>query len=279
MASSTTAELVVCEIARSFGPEDDFIVASANNSGLVGIVLAQELYAPRISFYMAAKGKGAFLKHARFPFIIGQPPERFIETLVDMEEIFEAVGRGKYSMIMQPVQVDKYGYMNLSLVGDIHKPHRVFVGSRGVPDNTVNSPRIIYFVPNHNRRVFVEKVDFISGIGYGQERREGTVRWGAPSKVITNLCTLDFDEDTGEMRLKSVHPGVSVDEVKKNTDFDLRIPDPVPETDFPSDAELHWIKEIIDPSGISRLDFLKGEESQRVLSEIMRGTTYQRLYK
>jgi len=279
MAHHTNEEVIVCEIARSFGPDDDFIVSSTSNSGFVGIALAKELYAPKLCFWMAAKGKGAFLRNVRYPFMIGAPPERFIETLVDMEDIFDAVGRGMWCMIMQPVQIDKYGYMNLSLVGDIDKPSKVFVGSRGVPDNTVNSRRVLYFVPNHERRVFVEKVDFVSGLGYGKERRDGTIRWGAPVKVITNLCVLDFDEESGRMRLKSVHPGFTVDHVKSNTDFDLLIPDSVPETDLPSDEELHWIREIIDPSGISRLDFLKGEDFKRVLSEIMRGTTYQLLYK
>ena len=165
---STMEEINVCEIARSFGKDDDFVIAAANNSAIVGAVLAQELYAPRVSFSMGAKGKNAILRNVRYPFIVGKPPEGFIETLVDMEDIFEAVLRGNWCMIMQPVQLDKYGYMNLSLVGDINKPHRVFVGSRGVPDNTTNAPRIIYFVPSHSTRMFVEHVDFKSGIGHGK---------------------------------------------------------------------------------------------------------------
>jgi hypothetical protein len=81
------------------------------------------------------------------------------------------------------------------------------------------------------------------------------------------------------MRIKSAHAGVTLDQIKSNTSFDLLIPDSVPETDPPTDEELHWIREIIDPSGISRLDFLKGEDFKRVLSDIMRGTTYQLLYE
>ena len=248
-------------------------------SGFVGIALAQELYAPRLCFYMAAKGQAAFLRNVRYPFIVGAPPERFIETLITMEEVFESVGQRKWCMIMQAVQIDKYGYTNLSLVGDINNPSKVFVGSRALPDNTLNSPRTIFFVANHAKRVFVEEVDFRSGVGYGKERKEENLGWGAPEKIITNLCILDFDEETGRMRLKSIHPGVTVDDVKNNTDFDLLIPEPVPETEPPSDEELHWIREIIDPSGISRLDFLRGEDYKRVLSEIMWGTTYQLLYK
>jgi len=276
---ATMEETNVCEIARTFGKDDNFVIAATHNSAIVGAVLAQELYAPRVSFSMGAKGKNAILRNVRYPFIVGKPPEGFIETLLDMEDIFEAVLRGNWCMIMQPVQVDQYGYMNLSLVGNINKPDRVFVGSRGVPDNTTSAPRIIYFVPSHSSRIFVESVDFRSGVGYGQERKEGLVKYGAPVKVLTNFCILDFDEESGRMRLKSVHQGVTVDDIKSNTGFDLIIPDNVPETKPPSDEELHWIREIIDPCAISRLDYLRGEDHQYVLKEIMGGTTYDSLYK
>jgi acyl CoA:acetate/3-ketoacid CoA transferase beta subunit len=278
MVNYTTEEVVVCEIARSFGPADDFILSVTGNCGLVAGALAKELYAPRLNFYTAAKGTGAFLRNVRYPFVFGAPPEAFIETLVSMTEVFECVGRGKWCIMMQPVQIDKYGYMNLSLVGDKTRPSAVFVGSRGVPDNTVNAPFILYFVPNHVKRVFVEEVDFISGLGYGKERKDGTIKWGAPAKIITNLCVMDFDKESGRVRLKSIHNGVTLDQVKENTGFDLILPDVIPETEPPTDQELHWIREIIDPSGISRLDFVKGEEFNKILSDIMRGTTYQSLY-
>jgi len=278
MADYTFNEQVVCEIARSFGPDDDFVFSSGSNCGLVGGVLAKELYAPRLLLSMGAKGKSAFLDNVRYPFIVGAPPESFIETLVNMEEIFEIVGRGKWCILMQPVQLDKFGYMNLSMVGDMKKPSAVFVGSRGVPDNTVNAPSIMYFVPGHAARIFVEKVDFISGLGYGKERKDGVIKWGSPTTILTNLCVMDFEEGTGRVRLKSIHTGVTLDQIKENTGFDLILPDPVPETAPPTDEELHWIREVIDPAGISRLDFLKGKDFTRVLSEIMKGTGYQAIY-
>lgn len=270
----TLEELIVCEVARSYGPDDDFVVFATSNSGFVGLALAKELYAPRLCFYMGAKGTGAFLRDVRFPFVIGAPPERFIETLVGMDEVFNFVVGGKWCIITQPVQIDKYGYINLSLVGDKNKPSAVFVGSRGVPDNTVNAPRGVYWVPNHIKRVFVDKVDFISGLGYGKERKEGMVKWGAPVKVVTNLCILDFDEGTGRMRLKSIHNGVTLDQVKDNTGFDLIIPKSIPETTPPTDEELHWIRDVIDPFGVRRLDFLKGEDFKKAFSEIMKSISY-----
>ena len=270
MADYTFNEQIVSVIARSFGDNDDFIFSSTSNCGLVAGVLAKELYAPKLHLSMPAKGQYAFLNNVRFPFMFGAPPEEFIETLIGMNEIFELVVRGKWCILMQPVQLDQFGYMNLSMVGDMKKPSAVFVGSRGVPDNTVNAPRIMYFVPGHTTRSFVDKVDFISGLGYGKERKDGTVKWGAPAKVITNLCVLDFEEETGRVRLSSLHTGVTLDQVKESTGFDLVIPDPVPETAAPSEEELHWIREVIDPAGISRLDFLKGKDFMAAMSEIMK---------
>jgi acyl CoA:acetate/3-ketoacid CoA transferase beta subunit len=173
---------------------------------------------------------------------------------------------------MQPVQIDRNAYMNLSLVGDKLKPSAVFVGSRNVPDNTVNQPRTLYFVPHHSTRVFVDKVDFISGVGYGKEREEGLAKWGSPIEIISNLGVIDFDPETGRARLKSMHTGVSLNQVKENTGFDLIIPEPLPGMDPPTEEELHWIRDEIDPLGVRRLDFVRGEEYKQVMAEIMGGS-------
>ncbi len=271
MANFTIEEQIACYIARSFNPDDDFAVLATGPCGLVGLALAKELYAPRLSLLGHAKSRFAVMRQYRFPFMPGNPPPELIETLLTMDDVFALVVRGKYFIIMQPVQVDQNGYMNLSMVGDKFKPAAVFVGSRNVPDNTVNQPRTLYFVPNHNRRVFVEKVDFISGVGYGKERREGIAKWGAPIEILSNLCAIDFDPETGKARLKSVHTGVTVEHVQANTGFDLIIPEPLPGMDPPTDTELRHIRDEIDPLGVRRLDFVRGEEYKNVMAEIMSG--------
>ncbi|MFH1091552.1 MAG: CoA-transferase [Pseudomonadota bacterium] len=271
MTDFTLEEQVICSIARLFGPEDDLAVTATNASGLMALLLAKELYAPRLSVLSRAKGRWAFVRDIRFPFMPGNLPEECIETLVDMEEVFSFVVAGKYFIIMQPVQVDKYGYMNLSLVGDMHKPSMAFIGSRGVPDNTVNMPHTLYFLTQHLKRVFVEKVDFISGVGYGEERKQGLVKWGSPIRIMTNLCLIDFDEETGLARLKSIHSGVTLDQVRENTGFDLIIPETLTETEAPSEKELHFLREVMDPLGVRRLDFVRGDEYKKVMAEIMKG--------
>ncbi len=272
MSEYTIEEQIVCSIARSFKPDDDFTTVGMNPSGMAGLALAKELYAPKISLVSIlqnAEGRFGVLSQIRLPFIPGCPPEDTVETTLGMEEIFSLVVRGKYLILMQPVQLDQYGYTNLSLVGDKNAPSAVFVGSRGMPDNSVNMPRTIYFIPSHSKRIFVEKVDFISGIGYGKERTEGYAKWGDPVEVISNLGIIDFDKTNGRARLKSVYNGITPEQVQENTGFELIVPDQPPYLDPPTDEELHWIREVIDPLGVRRLDYLRGEAYQKVMQEIM----------
>jgi glutaconate CoA-transferase subunit B len=106
---------------------------------------------------------------------------------------------------------------------------------------------------DHERRNFVEKVDFISGVGYldgpGARERVGLKR-GGPCKVVTNMAILGFDPTTKRMRVESVHPDFTIDDVRKNTGFDLLTPDPVPQTPPPTVEEVRLIREKIDPKGV-----------------------------
>ena len=269
MTNYTREEQITCCIARSFSAEDNFCAIATSFSGSVALVLAKELYAPRLSLVGWAEGKYAILKDLRFPTTPGSPPEKCIETVFSSEEAFSLVVGGKWFVIMQAVQIDQHGYTNLSLLGDKFKPTQTFVGSRGVPTNTVVMPRTLLFVSNHVSRVFVKEVDFKSGVGYGDERKTGTVKWGAPIEVISNLCLMDFEEETGKARLKSLHTGVSLEQVKENTGFDLIIPEEISETPAPTDEELRLLRDVIDPCGVRRLDFVRGEEYKQVMSEIV----------
>ena len=271
MTDYTVEEQVICYLARSFDAEDSLGVFGVNNCMSIAMSLAKELYAPRLSLLAWVKGKYGVLGKLRFPFEQGQVPEDWIETLYSSEEAFAMVNSGKYLVVMQPVQIDQRGFMNLSLLGDMRKPKHSFVGSRGCPNNTVMQPRTFYFVPNHSPRVFVKRVDFRSGVGYGEERRSGLVRWGAPIEVITNLCIIDFDAEIGKARLKSLHKGITRPQVEENTGFELIVPDDLAETGTPTEAELRLIRGLIDPLGVRRLDFASRHEYARIEAEIQAG--------
>jgi acyl CoA:acetate/3-ketoacid CoA transferase beta subunit len=149
---------------------------------------------------------------------------------------------GRRHVMMGASQIDRHGNQNISCIGDWARPKRQLLGVRGAPVNTLNNPTS-YWVPRHSRRVFVEKVDFVSGVG--TDRGAFELRG-----IVTNLCVLDFDTPDHRMHLRSVHPGVTVDDVVAATGFGLAIDDRVPETRVPDDDELRWIRDVIDPNGI-----------------------------
>jgi acyl CoA:acetate/3-ketoacid CoA transferase beta subunit len=122
---------------------------------------------------------------------------------------------------------------------------------RGAPGNTIND-KTSYWVPQHGTRVFVEAVDVVSGVGYDRAAELGVAerRFHELGQVITNLCVMDFASADRRMRLRSVHPGVTVDDVVAATGFELVIDGDVPESRLPTDDELRWIREVIDPDGL-----------------------------
>jgi acyl CoA:acetate/3-ketoacid CoA transferase beta subunit len=122
------------------------------------------------------------------------------------------------------------------------------LGFRGAPGNTINDVTS-YWIPNHSKNVFVEHVDVVCGIGYHRAEQLGPVaaRYHEIRRVVTNLCVLDFNGSTHRMRLRSLHPGVTVDDVVEATGFDLEIPTRVEQTPIPDDDELRFIADVIDP--------------------------------
>jgi len=121
---------------------------------------------------------------------------------------------------------------------------------RGAPGNTINHATS-YWVPGHSDRVFVEKVDVVTGIGYDRAAALGPVasRFHEIRRVVSNLGVFDFATSDHRMRLASLHPGVTLDEVKKNTAFELVVAADVPTTRTPTESELRLLREVIDPGG------------------------------
>ena len=122
------------------------------------------------------------------------------------------------------------------------------LGVRGAPGNTVNHPTS-YWVPQHSTRVFVEQVDCVSGVGYDRAAAAGVTatEFHEIRRVVSNLGVFDFETPDHTMQIRSVHPGVSVDEVVAATGFPLEVPDDVPESRAPTDEELHLLREVLDP--------------------------------
>jgi acyl CoA:acetate/3-ketoacid CoA transferase beta subunit len=156
------------------------------------------------------------------------------------------VASGRRHVMMGAAQIDRFGNQNISCIGDWARPKAQLLGVRGAPGNTVNHP-VSYWVPKHSRRVFVEQVDMVSGVGYDRASRLGSPGFHELRRVVTNLAVLDFAGPDHSMRVASVHPGVSVSDVAEATGFLLAAPYQVPETRLPTSEELALIRERLDP--------------------------------
>lgn len=155
-------------------------------------------------------------------------------------ELFDAAGQGRIDVFfLGGVQID--GQANLNLVGTGEYPtlDRRFPGSFGSAYMYFTVPRVILLRPEHSRRVFVEKVDFISAPGVSPP---DVHRPGGPHALVTELCIMSFDRAKGRFRLESVHPGHTVEEVRDNTGFDFDVPDTVPMTPEPAPELLEILR-------------------------------------
>jgi glutaconate CoA-transferase subunit B len=161
--------------------------------------------------------------------------------------------RGEVSLGFSSVaQVDKYGNCNIVCIGDYQKPRVRLIGPIHQPGHLAYFGREIIVV-DHEKRNFVDRVDFISGVGFldGPGARERLrLPGGGPCMILTNKALFDFHPETRLARLKSIHPGVSLEDVRENTGFTHDyIPDDVPQTPLPTPEEIRVIREQVDPRG------------------------------
>ncbi|MEU5778295.1 CoA-transferase [Streptomyces venezuelae] len=159
---------------------------------------------------------------------------------------------GKRHVMMGASQIDRFGNQNISCIGDWSRPRRQLLGVRGAPVNTLNNP-VSYWVSRHSTRVFVEKVDMISGVGYDSAAAAGpsATRFHDLRRVVSDLGVLDFGGPDHAMRLVSLHPGATLDQVREATGFPLSVPDAgVPYTREPTAEELRLIRDVVDPRGL-----------------------------
>jgi acyl CoA:acetate/3-ketoacid CoA transferase beta subunit len=182
---------------------------------------------------------------------LGAPPEeKVIEGWIPFRSVFDTLWAGRRHVMMGATQLDRWGNQNIANIGPWARPKAQLLGMRGAPGNTANHTTS-YWVPNHSARVFVAQVDVISGIGYRRAAEAGP--WVAAHheirRVVTNKAVLDFETPDRAMRLRSVHPGVTVEEVRELTGFELAVADDVEESRPPTDEELGVLGRL-DPDGL-----------------------------
>jgi acyl CoA:acetate/3-ketoacid CoA transferase beta subunit len=190
---------------------------------------------------------------ANVPAVGADPSEVIAEGYMPYRSIFDVVWSGRRHVIMGAGQIDRHGNQNISAVGDWKRPTAQLLGMRGAPGNTINHATS-YFIPNHDRRVFVERVDVVSGVGYDRARALGerASRYHKLVRVVSNLGVFDFETPDRGMRIRSLHPGVALDEVERQTSFPLARAPELGTTRAPTAEELRLLREIVDPRGLGK---------------------------
>jgi len=255
----TTKELIAAFIARQVRDGERVAVGAGLHVPRAGILLAHLLYCPNVRLYMVMTFTNVLKELRMEPFytVTDFRPAKWAEAYVLHDDFQENPRLVSNMFVVGALQIDPYGNSNLIGVG---KDYRRLTfrgpGAIGTTSMAHYVDRYYLYVQSHDRRIFVEKCDFISTIGWGEGGPDGRRRLGLPDNgpiyCITPLCIMDFEPQSKRMRLKSVHPGVTVDEVVRNTGFELIIPEVVPQTEPPTVEELRVLRERIDVEGMLR---------------------------
>ncbi len=255
MANQATAynprELQACVASKIL--EDKRSVFVGTGLPMIAAMLAERTHAPGLLILFEAGGMGP--QSPVLPISVGDSRTFYkgiaASSMHDTMSLTQA-GYLDYGFL-GAAQMDVYGNINTTVIGDWDRPKVRFPGSGGANDVGSLCQRTIIIMGQDKRR-FVEKVDFITTPGYldgpGARERAGLPEGSGPHRVITQLGVFGFDQATKRMVLLALHPGKTVDEVQENSGFEVTVSDAVETTDPPTEEELRILHEI-DPTGMS----------------------------
>jgi acyl CoA:acetate/3-ketoacid CoA transferase beta subunit len=242
----------VVAVAECFRGDGEILANPIGTVPMIGGRLARATFEPDLCM---TDGEAALIANDR---AVVAPGERVVEYWNPYRSMFDWVWSGRRHIVMGASQVDRYGNQNLAAIGDYARPRVQLLGYRGAPGNTINDPTS-YWVSAHSPKVFVPAVDTVTGIGWDRAAALGRGgRFVDVRRVVTNLAVLDFETPDRRMRLRSIHPGVTVEEVVAATGFELVVPRDVGESRLPTPDELRLIREVIDPDGARDAELAPG---------------------
>lgn len=242
-------EMMICAASRLI--DDGAMVVVGTGAPCAASMLAQKTSAPNLTLMFEAGGVGPRLP--RMPISVGDS-RTFHQGLMatSMSDVMETCQRGLVDYtFLGGAQIDMFGNLNSTRIGGDHQQPKVRLpGSGGANDLGSLCWRILVITP-HDRRRFTERVDFITTPGFldgpGAREKAGLPPGTGPYKVITNLAVMGFDEESKRMQVESLHPHVTLDEVRDNTGFELLVKEPLQLTPTPDDEQLRVLREEVDP--------------------------------
>ncbi|KMM85411.1 glutaconate CoA-transferase subunit B [Pseudomonas taetrolens] len=240
----TLAELLIVAASEAWRDNGEVIASGLGVIPRLGASLAKMTHSPELLM----TDSEAFLVEEPIPLgPRGDYVPRYSGYL-SFERVFECVWGGRRHAMIGPTQVDRWGQTNLSCIGDYQKPKVAMLGVRGLPGNSINHINSL-FVPSHNTRAFVAgEVDMVSGVGFNAERwKEGMRRDLMDIRlVVTDLCVMDFGGPDRAPQVRSLHPGVTFEEVQEKTGFELLKAADLKQTVAPTLEQLALIRRL-DP--------------------------------
>lgn len=245
----TETEMMITRAAQELQNDDTVLVGVGVPN--LACNLAKQTHAPDLE--MVYESGTVDSNPDSLPLSIGDPVlATGARSIVPMYEGFSRyLQAGRIDVgFLGGAQIDKQGNINSTVIGDYDDPKVRLPGSGGACEISSNAHRTLIIAP-HQKRRFPEEVDFITSPGYvdGREGRDELGLRGGPEAVITDKAVMKFDE-SGEMYVETLHPGVTREEVQEATGWEVQFADDVGTTPTPDDDEIRLIREELDPDGI-----------------------------
>ncbi|HEY4278694.1 MAG TPA: CoA-transferase [Conexibacter sp.] len=242
----TLAETCIVACAESWRGDGEILASAIGVIPRIAAGVARMTFAPDL---LVTDGEATLVAT---PVPVGERETAPVaESWMPFRRVFDTLWSGRRHVLMGAAQVDRYGSTNIASVGGTPQhPTRQLLGMRGAPGNTI-SHACSFWIPSHRERVFVERVDVVSGAGYDPAMWDAGVNrsFHEVRRIVTNMAVLDFLTPQRTMRVRSLHPGVTLEQVQANTGFPLDVAEDLTVTRLPTDEELVLIRELLDPTG------------------------------
>ena len=241
-------ELLICIASRLM--EDNATCFIGTGIPMLAASLAQKMHAPNLISIFEFGGIGAQLD--KLPLAVGDM--RTFNRGVVAAGICDIMEAGQCGFVdygfLGGAQIDMYGNLNSTMIGDDHDKPKVRLPGSGGGNDVGSTCWKTIIIMQHGKRRFMPKIDFITTPGYlsgsGAREEAGLPPNTGPHRVVTDLCTLGFDDKSKRMKLLALNPGITINDVVENTGFELIIPDDVRENSAPNSKELQILREDVD---------------------------------
>ena len=260
MSDWTLDELVVTALASAFDDDNRAFNGAASFVPVAALMLARATHAPGLTWVagsIAVDPRPAAIPESTLSDALWGEATMYQSSAFDFWPYAQS-GRLN-SFCFRGAQIDAYGNVNNSVIGEFERPKIRLPGGGGMADLGCLCERVFLWSTTHNPRTFVERLDFRSGLGYGDGpgHRERLGLRGGPDLCVTDLAVMDFHPTSRRMRLRSAHPGVSVEQIREATGFELIVEGDVPQTPPPTPEQVRLIREL-DPTDARKREFSRG---------------------